>query len=161
MIFQFSFSIVWLLRCLIVNRYDLHIVFYRSVILDFLHLSRFIQGSLRCRIFGFCLLSLPQNERKIYKLRQLSLSQFVYFLSTKPSMFTFTKYFLLYRWLCAQKIYKLRQTKLSQFVYFSLVLRERQETKTKYSAHKRLDQDASWIFFDIPIIPIIQYRLHK
>ena len=33
-----------------------------------------------------------------------------------------------------QKIYKLRQTKLSQFVYFSLVLREREETRTKYSA---------------------------
>ena len=36
-----------------------------------------------------------------------------------------------------QKIYKLRQTKLSQFVYFSLVLRELEETKTKYSAPKR------------------------
>ena len=47
---------------------------------------------LGCGIFGFCLLSFPQNERKIYKLRQ---------------------------------------TKLSQFVYFSLVLREREETKTK------------------------------
>ena len=30
--------------------------------------------------FGFCLLSFPQNERKIHKLRQFSLSQFVYFL---------------------------------------------------------------------------------
>ena len=39
-----------------------------------------------------------------------------------------------HRWLCAQKIYKLRRTKLSQFVYFSLVWREREETKTKYSA---------------------------
>ena len=39
-----------------------------------------------------------------------------------------------HRWLCAQKIYKLRHTKLSLFVYFSLVLREREETKTKYSA---------------------------
>ena len=39
-----------------------------------------------------------------------------------------------HRWLCAQKIYKLRQTKLSQFVYFSLILREREETNTKYSA---------------------------
>ena len=59
----------------------------------------------------FFLLSFPQNERKINKLGQLSLSQFVYFFSTEPSLFTFTKYFLLYRWLCAQKIYKLRQTK--------------------------------------------------
>ena len=39
-----------------------------------------------------------------------------------------------HRWLCAQKIYKLRQTKLSQFIYFSLVLREREERKTKYLA---------------------------
>ena len=30
----------------------------------------------------------------------------------------------------------LRQTKLSQFAHFSLVLRERQETKTKYSASR-------------------------
>ena len=51
-------------------------------------------------------------------------------------MFTFTRYFLLYRWLCVQKIYKLRQTNLSQFVYFSLIMREREETKTKYSAPK-------------------------
>ena len=35
--------------------------------------------------------------------------------------------------LFVQKIYKLRQTKLSQFVYFSLILREREETKNKYS----------------------------
>ena len=33
----------------------------------------------RCGIFGFCLLLFPQNKRKIYKLRQLSLSLFVYF----------------------------------------------------------------------------------
>ena len=32
---------------------------------------------LRCQTFGFCLPSFLQNERKIYKLRQLSLSQFV------------------------------------------------------------------------------------
>ena len=50
-----------------------------------------VGGILRCGIFGFCLLSFPQNERKIYKLRQLSLSQFVYFLSTEPSMFTCIK----------------------------------------------------------------------
>ena len=47
-----------------------------------------------CGIFGFCLLLFPQKKRKINELRELSLSQFVYFLSTKPSMFTFTKYFL-------------------------------------------------------------------
>ena len=39
-----------------------------------------------------------------------------------------------HRWLCAQNLYKLRQTKLSQYVYFSLVLRKRQETKTRYPA---------------------------
>ena len=33
--------------------------------------------------------------------------------------------------------HKLRQTKLSQFVYFSLVLREPEETKTKYSTPYR------------------------
>ena len=44
-----------------------------------------------CGIFRFCLLLFPQNERNIYKLRQPSLSHFVYFLSTEPSMFTFTK----------------------------------------------------------------------
>ena len=33
-----------------------------------------------CGIFIFCLLSFPQNKRKIYKLRQLRLSQFVNFL---------------------------------------------------------------------------------
>ena len=33
-----------------------------------------------------------------------------------------------------RKIYKLKQLSLSQFVYFSLILREREETKTKYSA---------------------------
>ena len=54
-----------------------------------------ISHSPRCGIFVFCLLLFPQNKRKIYKLRQ---------------------------------------TKLSQFVYFSLVLREQEETKTKYSA---------------------------
>ena len=41
-----------------------------------------------------------------------------------------------HRWLCAQTIYKLKQTKLSQYVYFSLVLREQEETKAKYSAPK-------------------------
>ena len=35
--------------------------------------------SVGCGIFGFCLLSFPQNERKIYKLRRLRLSQFVFF----------------------------------------------------------------------------------
>ena len=46
-------------------------------------------------IFGFCLLSFPQNGRKIYRLRPLSLSKFVYFLTREPSMFAFTEYFLL------------------------------------------------------------------
>ena len=39
-----------------------------------------------------------------------------------------------HRWLCTQKVYKVRQTRLSQFVYISFVLREREKTKTKYSA---------------------------
>ena len=34
---------------------------------------------LRCGMFGFCLLSFPQNKRKVYKLRQLNLPQFLYF----------------------------------------------------------------------------------
>ena len=34
----------------------------------------------------FVVFSFPRNERKIYKLRQLTLSQFVYFLRTEPSM---------------------------------------------------------------------------
>ena len=42
-----------------------------------------------------------------------------------------------HRLLCGQKIYKLRQTKLSQFVEFSLILRKREETKTKYSLPKK------------------------
>ena len=42
-----------------------------------------------------------------------------------------------HRWLCTHKIYKVRQTTLSQFVYFSLVLREWEETITKYSAPRR------------------------
>ena len=63
----------------------------------------------RCGIFSFCLLSFPQNERKIYKLRL-------------KKVFCKSKH----RWLCAQKIYKPRQTKLSQFVHFSLVLREQE-----------------------------------
>ena len=45
------------------------------------------QGALRCGIFGFCFFSFPQNARKVYKLRQLSLSQFVYFF--EGSVFTF------------------------------------------------------------------------
>ena len=59
-----------------------------------MNVKNFHIHTLGCGIFGFCLLSFPQNERKIYKLRQLSLSQFVYFLRAEPSMFTFTKYFL-------------------------------------------------------------------
>ena len=45
--------------------------------------------SFRCGIFGFCLLSFSQNERKIYKRRQLSLSQFVYFLREVCLLFNF------------------------------------------------------------------------
>ena len=73
-----------------------------------------------CGMFGFRLLSFPQNK---------SLSQFVCFLRAEPSIFTFKKestYIV--------KVYKPRQTKLSKFVYFSHVLREQKETKTKYSA---------------------------
>ena len=46
-------------------------------------------SSLRCGIFGFCLPSFAQSERKIYKLRQLSLSQFVYFLRKVCLLFNF------------------------------------------------------------------------
>ena len=45
--------------------------------------------SIGCGIFGFCLLSFPQNESKIYKLRQLSLSQFVCFLMEVCFLFNF------------------------------------------------------------------------
>ena len=45
--------------------------------------------SIGCGIFGFCLLSFPQNESKIYKLRQLSLSQFVCFLREVCFLFKF------------------------------------------------------------------------
>ena len=43
----------------------------------------------RCEIFNFCRLSFPQNERKMYKLRKLSLSQFVYFLREECLLFNF------------------------------------------------------------------------
>ena len=59
----------------------LHICFW-----TFLKIARY-------GIFGSYLLSFPQNEIKVYKLR-LSLSDLVYFLSTEPSMFTLTKYFI-------------------------------------------------------------------
>ena len=36
-------------------------------------------SSLGCGIFGFCLLLFPKNKRKIYKLIQTKLSQFIYF----------------------------------------------------------------------------------
>ena len=52
--------------------------------------------TLRCGLFFVCLLSFPQNERKIYKLRQLSLSQFVYFLR---------KVCLLFNYLSAKRIF--------------------------------------------------------
>ena len=101
------------------------------------HINEFFHHVLGCEIFGgfFSSRSLKTREKYTNWDNLVYLSLYI-FLSTEPSMFTFTKYFLLYRWLCAQKIYKLRQTKLSQFVYFSLVLRERDETKTKYSAPK-------------------------
>ena len=38
------------------------------------NLTRLLDTALRCEIFCFSLLSFPQNERKIYKLKQLSLS---------------------------------------------------------------------------------------
>ena len=77
------------------------------------HEKQLTSTSQWCGIFGFFLLSLPQNETKIYKLRQLSLK-----------VFWKSKH----RWLYPQ----LRPTKLSQFVYFSLVLRERDKKKSRY-----------------------------
>ena len=47
---------------------------------------RIIKERLRCGIFGVFLLSFPQNERKIYILRQLSTSQFAYVLRTEPAI---------------------------------------------------------------------------
>ena len=48
-------------------------------------------STLRCGIFGFCLISFPQNEKKnyTYKLRQVSLSRFVYFLREVCLLFNF------------------------------------------------------------------------
>ena len=46
-------------------------------------------SSLGCGIFGFCLFLFRQNERKICKLRQFSLSQFVYFLREVCLRFNF------------------------------------------------------------------------
>ena len=70
----------------------------------------------------------------MYKLRQLSLPQFVYFLSTEPSVLKKVFCKSKHRWLCAQKIYKVRQTRLSQFVYLSEVLRgdKNQTFRTSY-----------------------------
>ena len=45
--------------------------------------------SVRCEIFGLRLLSFPQNERKIYRMRQVSLSQFVYFVREVCLLFNF------------------------------------------------------------------------
>ena len=85
------------------------------------------------------LLSFPQNERKIYKLIQLNLSQFVYFLSTEPSMFTFTKGSIFkHIWLCAQKIQIQTETPVC---IFPLVLRKREKTKTLVTTEQ--------IFFEI------------
>ena len=46
-------------------------------------------SSLGCGIFGVCLFLFRQNERKICKLRQFSLSQFVYFLREVCLLFNF------------------------------------------------------------------------
>ena len=40
----------------------------------------------RCGIFGFCLLSFPQNKRKMYKLRQLSWYNFSLVLRQKSNI---------------------------------------------------------------------------
>ena len=77
--------------------------------------------------------------QKIYKLRQLSMSQFVYFLSTEPSMFTFTKGSIFkHIWLCAQKIQIQTETPVC---IFPLVLRKREKTKTLVTTEQ--------IFFEI------------
>ena len=60
-------------------------------------------------IFSFCLLSFPQNERKICKLRQL------FFVIVNIDGST-------NRWLCPQKIYKLRQTKYRGFFAYAVLL---------------------------------------
>ena len=61
-------------------------------------------NSPRCGIFGFCLLSFPQNERKLYKIRQLSLCQFVYFWAQlEPSILKKVFCKSKHRWLYAQK----------------------------------------------------------
>ena len=62
---------------------------------------------------SICLLSFPQNERKINKLRQLCLSHFAYFLSTEPFMFTFTKESIL--WFFNNPKWKLPKTKPKVF----------------------------------------------
>ena len=105
------------------------------------------QDPVRCGIFVFCLLSFPQNERKIYKLRQLSLPQFVYFMCTEPSMFR--KYFVKVNidGSVLKKYANWDKTKLSQFVYFSLVLREWEETKTKYSTPNSFESWAIYLYF--------------
>ena len=52
---------------------------------------------LGCGIFGFFPLSFPQKERKIYKVRQISLSLFVHFFRAEPSTYVYfykRKYFV-------------------------------------------------------------------
>jgi hypothetical protein len=43
----------------------------------------------RCEIFGFFVLSFPQNERKIYQFCSVSFSQLVYFLREVQLLFNF------------------------------------------------------------------------
>ena len=45
----------------------------------------------------------------------------------------------------------MRQTKLSQLVYFSIVLREQEETKTKYSAPQDFNINLEFHGFDSPV----------
>ena len=76
--------------------------------------------------------SLKTRENHTNWDNSVCLSLYIFWAQSHLCLLVFCK--CKHRWLCAQKIYKPRQTKLSQFVYFSLVLREREETKTKYSA---------------------------
>ena len=61
-------------------------------------------------------LSFPQKIFKLRQLRQLILSQFVYFLREVCLLFNF--WMLKFTIMSKKHMYKLRQTKLSQFVYF-------------------------------------------
>ena len=99
-------------------------------------LAKYIGGSASLRNCIICLLYCTDYGRSMKPFFMKMQNWGTKFGQINFGIITFTKYFLGYTWLRAQKIYKLRQTKLSQFVHFSLVLREREETKTKYSAPK-------------------------